>query len=254
MIVKKAENGDSEKQFEVARNLIEGRFDFPIDVKIGIDFIKNGNKNSLIYFIQMLIKGNLIPKNHKKAKKLIESNFLKEESVYLFLYGKLCKNEKRYQEAMDYFLQSLKIGNNNLEYEIAELLRKNYCQQENQEEELSKYYKESINHDNYKAMFKYGIYLLIKNENDEGEQLIKQSVDKDCLKAIYYYGLKLEKAEKDKKKNSREYLEYYKRGANEGHVQSMNKYALKYIKMLRKSPKEENKEESLRYLKKASDK
>lgn len=51
-----------EKLFEVGRYLIEGSYDFPIDVKVGLDYIKEsinkGNKNSLIYYIEMLIKGN----------------------------------------------------------------------------------------------------------------------------------------------------------------------------------------------------
>lgn len=52
---------ENEKLFEIEQNLIEGRSDFPIDVKVGLDFIKksmkNGHKPSLIYYINMLIKG-----------------------------------------------------------------------------------------------------------------------------------------------------------------------------------------------------
>lgn len=93
--------------FEVGRNLVEGRHDFPIDVKIGLDFIKRsineGSKIALIYYIDMLIKGKLIPSNHKRALKLIEKKLSNDDSTYFLMKGKLFKNEGRYIESTEFF-------------------------------------------------------------------------------------------------------------------------------------------------------
>lgn len=95
-------SAQSEKLFEVGRYLIEGCYDFPIDVKVGLDYnkesINKGNKNSLIYYIEMLIKGKLIPVNYKRALKLIETKLSNDESTYFLMKGKLFKSQKRYKE------------------------------------------------------------------------------------------------------------------------------------------------------------
>ena len=114
-LIIEAESGDIEKQLIVGQNLIEGRYDFPIDTKIGLDFMKEsinkGNKDSLVYYIKMIIKGKVIPQNHQKVVKLLESKLKDDQSVYSFLYGKLYAKEKKYLESKKYFKESIKLGN-----------------------------------------------------------------------------------------------------------------------------------------------
>ena len=54
----------------------------------------------------MLIKGDIIPFNRKKIIKFLQIIKQKDELYYLFLYGKLCKKEKEFQKANNFFLQS----------------------------------------------------------------------------------------------------------------------------------------------------
>ena len=54
--------------------------------------MKNGNVNSTIYFIKMLIKGDIIPPNHAKATKLIEEKFKTNEPIHFFFAWKLISN------------------------------------------------------------------------------------------------------------------------------------------------------------------
>lgn len=96
-LVKDAET-DPMIQFIVGKCLIEGENDFPLDVQLGLEYlkqsIKNGNIESLVFYIKMLIKGEVIPQNHKKSLKLIETKLKTTKSLYLLLKGKLFKKEK----------------------------------------------------------------------------------------------------------------------------------------------------------------
>lgn len=63
--------------------------DFPFDVLTDINFLKesinNGNKKSFLYYLDMIIKGSLIPKDHKIAEQLIDDDF-NDDSINAFLY------------------------------------------------------------------------------------------------------------------------------------------------------------------------
>ena len=249
-IVRMAEEGDINKQFEVGRNLIEGRYDFPIDVEIGISFLRNsidkGNKDSLIYYINMLIKGKVIHKYHKKALKLINKHFLEDDFTHSFLMGKLLKNEKRYQEAAECFKQSMKFNDSDSIYEYAELINKGYLESINPESSI-KYYQKAIEMGNLRALYKQGIHLYENEQNEDHEKgikMIKEAADKGNLKAMYYYSENIINEELRS-------LQYFKHAADEGHGKSMNKYGTNLLYFLRNSPKEQNKDEAIRYIKKA---
>lgn len=74
--VEEAESGDSDRQLEVGMSLIEGRRDFPFDVKTGLNFLKaslkGGNKKAAACYVMMLIEEKVVPQNHPKARKLID--------------------------------------------------------------------------------------------------------------------------------------------------------------------------------------
>lgn len=260
-LVKEAEEGDFEKQFIVGKSLIEGRYDFPIDLLVGIKYLKksmnNGNKNSLLYYIDMIIKGTIIPKNIKKAKHMIDDKFNDDQSMRFYLYGKISKEEKRYSEAKEYFERSMKLSNSDSYYEMAEIIRKKYIKSNNPEE-IYDLYKESISKGNPKAMLRYGLHLVKndKSKREEGIELIKKSIDKGYAKSLYYYGLILEEQEEqESNKNIEKYsLKYFKQSADEGYSKSMNKYGIKLFNIYQESLKGENMSEPLYYLKKASDK
>lgn len=67
---------DCEKLFNIGVSFIEGHFHFPQNTSIGIKFLKQSIKGncskSLNYYLNLLIKGEIIPKNYTKAKKLIQ--------------------------------------------------------------------------------------------------------------------------------------------------------------------------------------
>ena len=85
-LVRQAET-DPEKQFVVGMNLVEGVNDFPRNVQLGVKYLKisykSGNEDSVVYYIRMLIKGDYIPRNHKKAMKLLETRMKHNKSMYL---------------------------------------------------------------------------------------------------------------------------------------------------------------------------
>lgn len=68
---------------------------------IGIKYLKNsmnlGFIQSAIYFCEILIKGKIIPKNIKKANKILEKYIKnKDESIYNLFLGKIYKKEGNY--------------------------------------------------------------------------------------------------------------------------------------------------------------
>lgn len=131
-IVQDSEAGGIDKQFEVRRSLIESRYDYPIDVKIDLTILKNsmkkGKKESLVYYIKMLIKSNVIPENHERNRKLLDEPFSNDECMRCFLLGKILKKEKKFSEAGEYFDQSMGFNGSNAIYEYAEIVGKNHIE------------------------------------------------------------------------------------------------------------------------------
>lgn len=56
----------------------------------------------------MLIKGHIIPRNYKKARKILEKNVKEKDlSLYYFLHGKIVKKEKNFVNAKENFMKSI---------------------------------------------------------------------------------------------------------------------------------------------------
>ena len=64
-LVEEAEK-DSVKQFEVGRFMIEGKNDFPKNIKLGLQYIEYSINqkcvNAIVYYIELLIKGEILEK------------------------------------------------------------------------------------------------------------------------------------------------------------------------------------------------
>lgn len=150
--------------------------------------------------------------------------------------GKLLKNEKRYSESADYFKRSIKLGNIDSLYEYATLQRKSLYQPETKED-INDYCKKAINKGHLKSMYKYGIQLLQSEneaEKEEGKALIKTATENGYNKANYYFGQiierEIEKENIQLQPEESESMKYFKEGADEGYVESMNKYGVRLFK------------------------
>ena len=239
---------DPEKQFKVGVSLIEGHEHFPQNTQIGLKYlnksIKNGYLESIVYYCKMLIKGQIIPQDLLKASKLIRTKLNNEQrGIASYLLGIIEKVKQNYEDAKNYFIESIEHGNDESMYEYGKMLYKGLGVPIDKEKAIE-YYKKSIEKGNLKSMFLYG--KMIK----EGIWLIRMSADKGYPKACYYYSLMLEKGD-GVAINKVEMLRYLKSAASKGHIESMRKYSIE-IKLNSNDPN--SIKESLIFSKKASDK
>ena len=70
----------------------------------------------------MLIKGKIIPKNHKKVLKLINERYKQQDPVFLFLYGKILKQQMKYKESISYFEKAVEEGDDESLYELGKVI------------------------------------------------------------------------------------------------------------------------------------
>ncbi|KAK8891437.1 hypothetical protein M9Y10_028646 [Tritrichomonas musculus] len=247
-LIKEAEN-DPQKQYIIADYLINGKFEFNRNVELGLKYLKismnNGNIDSIIFYIRMLIQGEVIPSNHKKAKKLLDKNLLNDISAYSLLYGILYKKEGNYEKAADCFMEAIKEGNSEAMYEYGKMIHKKRI---NKDKVLvKKYYLMSSKKGYSLATYKYGCYIKYNDDSfEEGRDYIKKAAYLGNFKAIYDYACFLIE---DKKYE--EVLQILEEPIKQGHVFSMVTYA-KILLSLRKDLNYE--EKALRIFKKAADK
>lgn len=113
-------------QFLVGKNLIEGLEDFPKNPQLGIKYIKNSMEceccDAVLYYCQLLVDGQVIPKDIKKAKKELKKNFKLNDSRLYFLYGKILAKENKLSEAKKYFKEAAKEGNAEAQHEYAKIV------------------------------------------------------------------------------------------------------------------------------------
>lgn len=143
--------------FLLGMNLIEGSDRFPQNTQLGINYLlkamENGNEDSFIYYINMLIKGKIIPKNNSEARKLNELHFINKESIYYEILGKILKYEKDYTRSKDMFLKSIEKGSIISKYEYGCLLIKTETDKVKKEEGV-RFIKESADDGYNKAEYK----------------------------------------------------------------------------------------------------
>ncbi|KAK8857781.1 hypothetical protein M9Y10_016193 [Tritrichomonas musculus] len=245
---------DPEKLFIIGRSLIEGHIYYPYNAQLGIlylkESLKNGNKESAIYYCNFLIKGKIIPQNFIKARKLIKNKLMDNQSNYFLLEGKIYKKENKYKDAMNEFLKSFELGNFESIYEYGKMIYKGLGTTINKDAAIECYKKASDN-GIAQAMFGYG-KILINEENtkEEGIRYIILAANNGCTKAMYYYHNMLKNGDNVPIDNHNSIV-YLKKATCEGHVESMYEIGL-YYKLFDKNFEAQQKYVSL--LKKAADK
>ena len=123
-IVKKriveAEN-DSEKQYYIGKYLLESKNYFPLNVNLAIKYfersISGGNTESILCLCKILIKGEIIQQDLKKAKRYLTAK-LKSDFRTFPLYGKILIKEKKIKEAKKYYQMGAKSGESECMYRI----------------------------------------------------------------------------------------------------------------------------------------
>ncbi|KAK8845724.1 hypothetical protein M9Y10_020642 [Tritrichomonas musculus] len=260
-------NKDAEKQFQVGQNLIEGKNDFPNNTEIGIKYLEKSTKGGCIdavsYYCKMLIKGNVIPKDHPKAKKILKKYLKGKNGTILFLYGKIKKKEGDMMKAMKYLDKASKLGNGQAMYEIGKIFFKGInCQKD--EKKAQQYFEMAKNNGFDKSesffakldkdyLFDYGLKLYqgkgVPVDKKAAAKYLQMAIEKDSYDAMFLYGQMLENGDGISPDPSKA-IEYYKIAADKGNVESMYNYALM---LYNGNGVPDNKKEASVYFKKAAD-
>ena len=119
-------NDDGEKQFIVAKSLIEGKNGFPQNSNLGLEYVRQSNKrkclNTKLYSIKMLIKGDVMSQDLDQARRYISTlDASKELRVYL-LNGLISLEEEKHSEAARYFKEGADKGCVECMYKYAKML------------------------------------------------------------------------------------------------------------------------------------
>lgn len=250
-LLSESEN-DLDTQFYIAQSLAEGLHNFPHKIELAVKCLRRLSDSkhieSIIYYCNILIKGNLIPRNLSRAKKLVMKYLQDNPSMFYYLTGRIQKKEKKYDEAIESFMKSIKEGNGDAKFEYGKMLYKGNGIPVNKSEAIN-YYKEAIEQKCTKAIYRYGQMLSLGESIDKNEEeslkFIKMAADNGYDKAMYEYGMILEK------QDNSECVNYFRDAAKTGESKSM----LKYGKILIQCEDEpEKKKEGIRYLKMACNK
>lgn len=192
--------------------------------------IKSGYLKSTVYYGKMLIKGQIIPQNLLKASKLIRQKINNEQrGISSYLLGSIEKVKQNYEDAKNYFIESIEHGNDESMYEYGKMLYKGLGVPIDKEKAIE-YYKQSIEKGNLKSMFLYGKMMkegeYVEKNVEEGIKLIRMSA------ASYYYSLMLERGD-EIAINIEEMLRYLKSAATISNIESifLRKLLIKVIKM-----------------------
>ena len=209
---------DPEKLFRLAQCVIEGESDFPRNVQLGIKYLRQliniSNKEAVIYYIRILLKGDIVPFNENHLNKLLEKFLIDDKSIYYFFQGKLNKKKKNYEQAESFFISSIAEKNFESIYEYCKMYFKRQTSCQNEELIINLLKKLII--DNFiRASYKYGKYLINRNqENDyiNGLQFILNAANRGHIKSCYMIGNVL--YDDNKLDDCFPYLEY---ASNKGH-------------------------------------
>lgn len=94
--------GDPNKEFKIGQFLIEGKEGFPQNAEIGLSYldhsVKGGSIEATIYYSRLLIKGEIIPRDIEKAKKLLKKFKKANNGSILFFREKSRKSKKIIQK------------------------------------------------------------------------------------------------------------------------------------------------------------
>lgn len=137
---------DRNKLFFVGKSLVEGTNDFPKNVELGIEYLKKSNtkkcRNSIIYYIEMLVKGGVIQKDYKEAEKIIKEVAVDDIKTQ-FLKGKICRHNKNFEKASLFYKKAANEGDDESMYQLAKMLFLGECKKKNKEDAFY-YFNQSV--------------------------------------------------------------------------------------------------------------
>ena len=76
----------------------------------------------MVYYIQMIIKGDIIPRDYDKAKKYLKQGLKTKDSRFYHLNRKLKRKENKMSDAKKSFEKSAKMGNKESMYMLGKML------------------------------------------------------------------------------------------------------------------------------------
>ena len=249
-------NNDSDKQFTIAKSLIEGLDYFPFNSQVGIKYLKHsfksGNIEALIYYCRLLIKGNVVPSNLEKAKKIVQIKLNDQEALSLLLMGKIMKKEGKFDEAKQYFLKSIDLENSEAMLEYGKMLYKGI----GSEPDINgiDYYEKAAEKSNLKAFYKLGVLIkdgkIIIDDVKKYVTFIEVAANQGYPDALLYYSKMIEEGVDVPYDVDNAF--YCKRvSAFLGSIEGMYQYALHCFRFKYKPV---SFEEAKRFFKKVSDK
>ncbi|KAK8866297.1 hypothetical protein M9Y10_009257 [Tritrichomonas musculus] len=218
---------DPIKLFQLAKCLIEGGLNFPRNVQLGLKFMKKlinkidenlRCKEALLYYIRMLIKGEVVPFNEKRVRKLLDKYLLDDKASYFFFHGKLNQKIGNYEKSKDFFMKSIQEKSLESAYECCKMTFKGQACEKSDADAVN-LLKVLISKNFIRATYKYGKYLTNTDQVsvfNEGANYILDAANKGNIKACFLIG----KILYDNKRTN-ESLPYFKASALKGHTKSL---------------------------------
>ncbi|KAK8842174.1 hypothetical protein M9Y10_026404 [Tritrichomonas musculus] len=124
-LVVEAEN-DADKQFYIGTFLIEEKYNFPLNIDLGIKYlersISGGSIESALNLSNIFIQGRLVTRDLKRAKKYLSK--YKSDARTSFCYGLILKKENEFKEARQIFQRGTELGDSSCMYEYRKMVFK----------------------------------------------------------------------------------------------------------------------------------
>ena len=116
---------DPKKQFKLAKSLIEGENDFPVNIDLGKQYLERSVlkkfSDAIIYYVKMLIKGEMIPCDIYRAKMILKENKKSKNVQFLVLKGRVAQRENKYTKSKSCFESGLKLNDEECMYQYAKI-------------------------------------------------------------------------------------------------------------------------------------
>lgn len=139
-LVKEAIN-DSFKQFLVGQSLIEEKNNFPSNIYLGKKYIELSNQgkciDSMIYFVQMLIQGEINNEELERASTILSEIEPSQDKRVYCLTGLISLKKNKYLESVKHFLEGTKAGDLDSIYEYGKMLFIGECVKKSIKESVS---------------------------------------------------------------------------------------------------------------------
>lgn len=193
-LVKSAEKGDSIMMVAVADSLIKGTHGFTKNVETGVKFLKKAaeldNTEALEMYASMLVKGDVIPSDLEKARKIVEILTQKDSPKAKLMWAQieLTNPNADYQKVGEFLKKSAADGDVE-----AMVLYAKFCQIKNEDakkepnlNEAMKFFKLAADSGNQEAKIIYDDFIKLKEEDKKHteEERIKKEIEEKKRREI----------------------------------------------------------------------